>query len=112
MHVYVCVINSVLCVHYSFIVDVMRENGHTLGHILVVARVYMRITQIKHRILCHAFTPAAADFVWSKVKESFFDHGIEMFWLDDSEPNVNTKGLQYKCGPRFVTPFYFALLLQ
>jgi len=45
------------------------------------------------------FQPGAARFVWSKVKASFFDHGIEMFWLDDTEPNIKSAGLQYHCGP-------------
>ena len=36
--------------------------------------------------------------VWSKVKAGYFASGIEMFWLDDTEPNVRTGGLEYACG--------------
>lgn len=36
--------------------------------------------------------------VWSKVKAGYFASGIEMFWLDDTEPNVKTAGLEYACG--------------
>ena len=36
--------------------------------------------------------------MWEKVKAGYFDAGIEMFWLDDTEPNVKTAGLEYACG--------------
>ena len=36
--------------------------------------------------------------MWSKVKLGYYDAGIEMFWLDDTEPNVKTEGLEYACG--------------
>ena len=44
------------------------------------------------------FIPAARAKVWEKVKLGYFDAGIEMFWLDDTEPNVKTDGLEYACG--------------
>ena len=44
------------------------------------------------------FLPAARAKVWEKVKAGYFDSGIEMFWLDDTEPNVRTGGLEYACG--------------
>ena len=45
------------------------------------------------------FSPNAREFVWSRCKASFYDEGIEMFWLDDTEPNVPHTGLVYACGP-------------
>ena len=45
------------------------------------------------------FAPNAREFVWARCKESFYDQGIEMFWLDDTEPNVPHQGLVYACGP-------------
>jgi len=44
------------------------------------------------------FLPAARALVWEKAKAGYFDRGIDMFWLDDTEPNVNTKGLEWGCG--------------
>ena len=44
------------------------------------------------------FNPAARAKTWEKVKTGYFDAGIEMFWLDDTEPNVKTAGLEYACG--------------
>jgi alpha-D-xyloside xylohydrolase len=44
------------------------------------------------------FIPAARQLVWEKVRAGYFDAGIEMFWLDDTEPNVHTGGLEYACG--------------
>jgi alpha-glucosidase (family GH31 glycosyl hydrolase) len=49
--------------------------------------------------LIDATNPKAMAFVWDKCKTSFYDHGIEMFWLDDAEPNLNQAGLVYSCGP-------------
>ena len=44
------------------------------------------------------FLPKARELVWEKVKAGYFESGIEMFWLDDTEPNVRTAGLEYACG--------------
>lgn len=30
--------------------------------------------------------PQARDYVWGKIKENYFDYGIELFWLDVAEP--------------------------
>lgn len=44
------------------------------------------------------FLPAARALVWEKAKAGYFDRGIDMFWLDDTEPNVDTNGLEWGCG--------------
>lgn len=33
--------------------------------------------------------PETRDFVWSKVKENYYDKGIKNFWLDEAEPEVH-----------------------
>ena len=48
--------------------------------------------------LTDPFSAAARAFVSSKVNANYGSHGIRMFWLDDTEPNVKTNGLKYKCG--------------
>ena len=40
--------------------------------------------------LVDPFLPQARALVWEKVKTGYFDSGIEMFWLDDTEPNIRT----------------------
>jgi alpha-D-xyloside xylohydrolase len=32
--------------------------------------------------------PEAREFIWEKCKESYYDYGIDMFWLDNSEPEL------------------------
>lgn len=32
--------------------------------------------------------PGAREFLWSKVRENYFEHGIKMFWLDEAEPEM------------------------
>lgn len=34
--------------------------------------------------------PDARDYVWKKIKENYFDKGIELFWLDVAEPEYST----------------------
>ncbi len=33
--------------------------------------------------------PDTQEFVWSKVKENYYDYGIKNFWLDEAEPEVH-----------------------
>ena len=49
-----------------------------------------------------ATNPRARDFVWSKVRESYLDHGIEVFWADACEPELKPgypANLRYHAGP-------------
>lgn len=34
------------------------------------------------------FHPGAREFIWSKLKQNYYDLGIRMFWLDESEPEM------------------------
>lgn len=34
--------------------------------------------------------PGARDFVWSKIKENYYDKGIKTFWLDVAEPEYSS----------------------
>ncbi|HDZ40697.1 MAG TPA: hypothetical protein ENH59_03330 [Bacteroidetes bacterium] len=38
--------------------------------------------------------PAARKALWSKLKENYWDQGVQMFWLDESEPEIEP--LQYE----------------
>lgn len=33
--------------------------------------------------------PETRKFVWSKLKENYFDNGIDCFWLDEAEPEIH-----------------------
>ena len=35
-----------------------------------------------------ATNPEAREFLWSRIKENFFDKGIKLFWLDTNEPTL------------------------
>lgn len=35
-----------------------------------------------------ATNPGAREFVWQKIKEHYYDKGIDLFWLDECEPEV------------------------
>ena len=39
-----------------------------------------------HGSLVDVTNPAARDYVWSQVLDGYVKHGIEVFWLDSSEP--------------------------
>ena len=62
-----------------------------------------------------AMHPGAREFVWKKVKKHYYDHGIKMFWLDESEPSLNPyhyKNARYYTGNGLevssLYPFYYA----
>lgn len=33
--------------------------------------------------------PHTREYVWSKIKENYYDYGIKSFWLDEAEPEVH-----------------------
>ena len=39
-------------------------------------------------IFFDATNPGARDFLWSKLKQNYYDKGIKLFWLDESEPEL------------------------
>ena len=59
--------------------------------------------------------PDARKYLWSKVKENYYDKGVRMFWLDQAEPGINTeyaKNLRYYQGNGLemtnIYPYYFS----
>ena len=62
-----------------------------------------------------ATNPAARNFVWNKVKDNYYKHGIKMFWLDEAEPEMNVydfDNVRYHIGNGLevsnVYPYYYA----
>lgn len=46
--------------------------------------------------------PAARKYLWSKIKENYYDRGIKMFWLDEAEPEYDVYSFdiyRYHLGP-------------
>lgn len=46
--------------------------------------------------------PATRKYVWEKCKENYFKKGIQLFWLDEAEPeygNYNFEHYKYHIGP-------------
>lgn len=37
-------------------------------------------------VIYDATNPAAREFIWNKVKDNYYKYGIDMFWLDEAEP--------------------------
>ncbi len=37
-------------------------------------------------VIYDALNPEAREFIWNKAKENYYKYGIDMFWLDEAEP--------------------------
>lgn len=49
-----------------------------------------------------ALNPEARDFIWSVCRENYYKYGIDMFWLDNAEPDYNVydySNYRYYLGP-------------
>lgn len=49
-----------------------------------------------------ATNPEARAYVWEKVKQNYYDHGIKVFWLDEAEPEYSVYDYdiyRYHAGP-------------
>ncbi len=49
-----------------------------------------------------ATNPKAREYVWSKCKKNYYDHGIKIFWLDEAEPEYDVydfDNYRYAMGP-------------
>jgi alpha-D-xyloside xylohydrolase len=49
-----------------------------------------------------ATNPNARKYIWSKVKQNYFDNGIKIFWLDEAEPEYSLYQFdifRYHLGP-------------
>lgn len=40
-------------------------------------------------VIYDALNPEAREFIWSKVKENYYKNNIDMFWLDEAEPEYS-----------------------
>ena len=46
--------------------------------------------------------PEAREFIWEKCKKNYYDYGIDMFWLDNAEPDLavyDYDNYRYSIGP-------------
>ncbi len=62
--------------------------------------------------------PETREFVWSKIKENYYDKGIHSFWLDEAEPEVHPQQfghLHFYLGNGAQTallyPYYYVKML-
>lgn len=59
--------------------------------------------------------PRTGEFVWSRVRENYYKHGIKTFWLDEAEPEVHPQqfgNLKFYLGNGAQTamlyPYYYS----
>lgn len=53
-------------------------------------------------VIYDAFHPEARAFIWEKAKENYYNYGIDMFWLDEAEPEYSVydfENYRYYAGP-------------
>lgn len=61
-------------------------------------------TNAKHTVICRLLDcthPAARKFIWSKVRQNYYRHGIKVWWLDAIEPELATydhENIRYHAG--------------
>ncbi|MFZ7942554.1 TIM-barrel domain-containing protein [Neobacillus sp. 19] len=76
--------------------------------------VRMTMEQLGNLVYMDPTNPKAREFVWNKLKKSYFDKGIELFWLDVAEPGYMVydydiyryhKGTDVKVGNIFPSDF-------
>lgn len=41
-------------------------------------------------VIYDALNPEARELIWNKAKENYYQYGIDMFWLDDAEPEYSS----------------------
>jgi alpha-D-xyloside xylohydrolase len=83
----------------------MRARGMLIGtnHGLNVIFPFID-TNEERPVFVHYYdstNPEARAFVWERVKESYFDKGVKVFWLDACEPEINPlehENLRYHLG--------------
>jgi alpha-D-xyloside xylohydrolase len=57
--------------------------------------------------------PEARDFIWSRVKQNYYDYGIRTWWLDACEPELvpeAPENLRYHLGPGLETTNIYPML--
>jgi len=53
-------------------------------------------------VIYDATNPEARQFIWDKSKQNYYDYGIDMFWLDEAEPEYSAYDFdhyRYYTGP-------------
>ncbi len=40
-------------------------------------------------VIYDALNPEARDYIWNRVKENYYKYGIDLFWLDEAEPEYS-----------------------
>lgn len=53
-------------------------------------------------VIYDATNPEAREFIWGRAKENYYRHGIDMFWLDEAEPEYSAYDFdhyRYYAGP-------------
>ena len=46
-------------------------------------------------VIYDATNPEAREFIWNKVKENYYRYGIDMFWLDEAEPEYSAYDFEH-----------------
>ena len=46
-------------------------------------------------VIYDAENPAAREYIWEKCKESYYSAGIDMFWLDEAEPEYSAYDFEH-----------------
>lgn len=49
-----------------------------------------------------ATNPCARRFMWEKLEENYYEHGVKLFWLDACEPEIRpeqTQNMRFHSGP-------------
>ena len=83
--------------------DEMREKGY-----LVKTERGIRTTMefFGNTVFFDATHPGAQKYVWDIVKRNYYDAGVELFWLDEAEPEYGVydfENYRYHVGPNVQT---------
>lgn len=83
--------------------DEMREKGY-----LVKTERGIRTTMefFGNTVFFDATHPGAQKYVWDIVKRNYYDAGVELFWLDEAEPEYGVydfENYRYHAGPNVQT---------
>lgn len=46
-------------------------------------------------VIYDATNPQAREFIWNKAKENYYKYGIDMFWLDEAEPEYSAYDFEH-----------------
>ena len=71
-------------------VDAESENYREMldRGLLVRSEHGKRIGQLGQACFIDVTNPECREFVWSKIKENYYDDGVQIFWLDEAEPEL------------------------